>query len=101
MEATLEALNAVSVRPIEAGDEARWRALWAGYCAFYEVTLSTDITDHTWARISNPQSPVQACVAVDATGEVIGICNYILHENTWTPTQVCYLEDLNLQAFCF
>ena len=100
MEATLQASNAVSVRPIEANDEARWRALWAGYCAFYEVTLSAEITNHTWARIANANSPVQACVAVDATGEVIGICNYILHENTWTPTQVCYLEDLFVEPDC-
>ena len=24
----------------------------------------------------------------------IGMANYIIHENTWTLTPVCYLEDL-------
>ncbi len=25
---------------------------------------------------------------------VIGMANYIIHENTWTLTPVCYLQDL-------
>ena len=38
--------------------------------------------------------PVAAIVAESPDDGVIGICNYILHENTWELAPVCYLEDL-------
>jgi GNAT superfamily N-acetyltransferase len=83
-----------TIRKIQARDEARWRVLWDGYCRFYELKMSQDITELTWKRIMDPASPVHACVAERPGDGVIGICNYILHENTWTLTPVCYLEDL-------
>ena len=84
----------LSIRKIEARDEARWRALWEGYCAFYKFALTEAVTRHTWARIMDPAVPVHAIVAERAGAGVIGMANYILHENTWTLTPVCYLEDL-------
>jgi len=85
---------AVTIRRIEARDEKRWRALWDGYCRFYERDLSEAITRHTWARILDQASPVHAIVAERAGDGVIGIANYLIHENTWTLTPVCYLQDL-------
>ena len=84
----------VSVRPIEARDEPRWRVLWDGYCRFYERELSEAITQHTWKRIMDASTPVYAIVAETKDDGVIGMCNYVIHENTWTLTPVCYLEDL-------
>ncbi len=89
-----------TIRKIEARDEARWRVLWDGYCRFYERELSEPVTQHTWNCIMDFASPVHAIVAVDGGGQVIGICNYILHENTWTLTPVCYLEDLFVDPAC-
>jgi GNAT superfamily N-acetyltransferase len=84
----------VSIRRIEARDEARWRALWEGYCRFYEHELIEAVTRHTWTRIMDPAAPVHAIVAERAGEGVIGMANYLIHENTWTLTPVCYLEDL-------
>ncbi len=84
----------VAIRRIEARDEARWRVLWEGYCRFYERDLSDTLTAYTWERILDPASPVAAIVAERESEGVIGIANYVIHENTWTPTPVCYLEDL-------
>jgi len=82
------------VRPVEARDEPAWRRLWDGYCRFYEVSLSDEVTRHTWARLMNPASSIKAIVAEDSQHGVIGIANYVVHENTWEKTPVCYLEDL-------
>ena len=82
------------VREIRSSDEAAWRRLWAGYCEFYEESLGDEVTGHTWRRLLDAKSPVHGLVAEDGKGEVVGIANYILHENTWTTTPVCYLEDL-------
>ncbi|ANN79060.1 GNAT family N-acetyltransferase [Bordetella flabilis] len=84
----------LTIRPIEPRDEARWRVLWDGYTRFYEREPDEAVTRHTWSRIVDPQSPVYAIVAEDDGGQVIGIANYILHENTSTLTPVCYLQDL-------
>lgn len=38
--------------------------------------------------------PVHAAVAEREEGDVVGIANYVIHENTSTLTPVCYLQDL-------
>ena len=84
----------VTIRRIEARDEAHWRSLWDGYCRFYDTNVPEAVTRHTWARMLDPASPVHAIVAERDDGAVIGMANYVIHENTWTLTPVCYLEDL-------
>ena len=84
----------VRIRKIEFRDRARWGKLWDGYCRFYERKMSPATTRYTWARIMDPASPVHAIVAERPRDGVIGMANYIIHENTWTLTPVCYLEDL-------
>ena len=84
----------VTIRRIKAGDEQRWRELWDGYCRFYERAPSEPITRHTWKRIMDATAPVHAIVAARESFGVIGIANYIIHENTSTLTPVCYLQDL-------
>jgi GNAT superfamily N-acetyltransferase len=81
------------IRPAAAKDEARWRALWAGYVAFYRAAVSEEATANTWSRILDPDSNVNALVA-EVDGHVIGICNYLFHDNTWSTQQICYLQDL-------
>ena len=55
------------IRRIEARDEARWRKLWDGYCAFYEREPAPKINDYTWKRIMDSASPVYGIVAERAT----------------------------------
>lgn len=81
------------MRPATAGDEAAWRALWRGYCDFYESSVSEEATAFTWRRILDAASPVNCAVAL-ADGRVVGFANYVLHDNTWEMKPVCYLEDL-------
>ena len=84
----------VTIRKIEARDKKRWGELWDGYCKFYERDLSGPVTRLTWKRIMDPASPIQAIVAERKGDGVIGMANYMTHENTWTLTPVCYLQDL-------
>jgi GNAT superfamily N-acetyltransferase len=81
------------VRMAEANDEARWRELWAGYVKFYRAEVSDEVTAHTWARILDSASNIDTLVA-ERDGQVIGICNYVFHDHTWSKQQICYLQDL-------
>jgi len=84
----------VTIRRVQPGDEGGWRKLWDGYTRFYEREPSEAITRRTWSRILDPAVPMYAVVAQAEDGEVAGIANYVIHENTSTLTPVCYLEDL-------
>ncbi|MGY5799880.1 N-acetyltransferase family protein [Rhizobium sp. LEGMi12c] len=83
----------VTIRDARPEDEARWRALWDGYLAFYRVTIAPDITDATWRRVFDPASAIFMRVA-EVDGEVKGFTLCVTHEGTWTLAPDCYLEDL-------
>lgn len=83
-----------AIRPTQPEDEARWRTLWAAYCRFYGKEPDPAVTDYTWTRLMDGSQRVMGAVATDTDGQVIGIANYLLHENTSTLTPVCYLQDL-------
>jgi GNAT superfamily N-acetyltransferase len=84
----------VRVRPVVPSDEARWRELWQGYLVFYEKTLAAEVTAFTWKRILDPTSTIKTIVAESDGEGVVGIANYLWHENTWTAAPICCLEDL-------
>ena len=81
------------IRAALPADETAWRQLWRGYCAFYKVDLSDEVTHRTWKRILDPDSAVM-CVVAEVDGQVYGFANCVVHENTWETQAVCYLEDL-------
>jgi GNAT superfamily N-acetyltransferase len=89
----------IVIRKVRPKDEPRWRELWDAYTRFYEKEPVEAVTRHTWSRILDNASPVHA-IAAERDGRVIGICNYIIHENTSTLTPVCYLEDLFVDPAC-
>jgi GNAT superfamily N-acetyltransferase len=86
-------MSDTTIRMAEAKDEQRWRELWAGYLKFYRSELTDDVTTNTWKRILDPASNIDALVA-ERDGQVIGICNYLFHDSTWSNQQSCYLQDL-------
>src|SRR5687767_8909775 len=86
-------MSDVVIRPAQPKDEARWRELWAGYLKFYRATVAAEVTAHTWASILDPESKIDGLVA-ESEGQVIGICNYLFHDNTWSTKPICYLQDL-------
>lgn len=83
------------IRDAEPGDEGAWLGLWAQYLAFYEVTLTPEVTAATWARLMDPASPVKMRLAV-VGGEVVGFAIHLHHPSTWVLGEDCYLEDLFL-----
>ncbi len=87
-------ISNTTIRPIRATDEARWRVLFDAYTRFYKREPVEELTRYTWKRIMDPNSTVQAIVAETANEGVIGIANYLPHENTATMAPVCYLQDL-------
>lgn len=74
-------------------DEAAWRRLWAGYCAFYETDVPEAVTSGTWNRMLSSDAPLLGRIA-EWEGKPAGFTISVLHEGTWTLKPICYLEDL-------
>ncbi|MCJ8517974.1 ribosomal protein S18 acetylase RimI-like enzyme [Pseudorhizobium tarimense] len=87
----------VTVRAARPQDEAAWRALWADYLTFYELTLDLAITDATWRKAMSDQSAIFMRVA-ELDGRVVGFTLSLTHEGTWIKNLDCYLEDLFVDA---
>ena len=86
-------MSAITVRPAAAKDEAQWRALFAGYAKFYRAEIPEAAVAQTWRHILDPAQSMKALVA-ELDGKVIGLCNYLFHDNTWSTKPACYLQDL-------
>ena len=86
----------VSIRPLRAGDEARWRVLWRGYLDFYKVELSAEHTSALFEKLLAGEAH-QALVA-ESNGAIVGFVHFLPHASTWSVTGYCYLEDLFVDA---
>src|SRR3954453_12637574 len=83
------------IRELEAKDKAQWLALFKGYIAFYQATVSDEIIEATWTRLLEGAPDFHiALVPFDPRDEPIGIAHVLFHCSTWSATQYCYLEDL-------
>ncbi|MEW6435629.1 MAG: GNAT family N-acetyltransferase [Pseudomonadota bacterium] len=85
--------DTITIRDATPSDEADWKRLWAGYNAFYQASVPSEITSRTWERIQDPSSPIFARIAKN-DNTVVGFSVSVLHEGTWVTAPICYLEDL-------
>jgi GNAT superfamily N-acetyltransferase len=86
-------MSDLTIRPARADDFERWNTLWQGYVKFYRASVSDEITAVTWQRILDPASAIKSLVA-QRSGQLVGICNYVMHDSTWDTRPICYLQDL-------
>lgn len=82
------------IRNVAQPDERRWRELWQGYCDFYETTIPPEVTDTTWTRILDPDTPSFGAIVAELDGAVVGFANYVIHPYTWAIGDQCLLHDL-------
>ncbi|MEI2805131.1 N-acetyltransferase family protein [Albidovulum sp.] len=87
----------LAIRDAGHGDEAAWRDLWAGYLAFYDLTLPPEVTASTWARLIDRSSPLKARLAL-RDGRLLGFAIHQHHPSSWVAGDDCYLEDLYVDA---
>lgn len=83
----------MDIRHATPADEGAWRDLWAGFLAFYDVSLDPAITAHTWARIIDPEHRMTCRLACEGT-RVLGFAIHHPHCSTWVAGDDVYLEDL-------
>jgi GNAT superfamily N-acetyltransferase len=82
----------VNIEPLKPSDRVRWEELWIQYQVFYGVALPAAVTESTWQRLHNGR--VHGLGARDSAGRLMGIVHFLYHEDTWSTTPTCYLQDL-------
>lgn len=82
------------IRDLAAADRAQWQTLWDGYIAFYEAQVAPEVSDLTFARLLDAGEPMFCLVAEDATPDLLGLVQCVVHRSTWTAENYCYLGDL-------
>jgi GNAT superfamily N-acetyltransferase len=90
----------IIVTPLALADHSRWSELWRGYLDFYETRLPPEIYDHTWQRLMAPDGVIRGLGARvdDASAPLAGIVHFLFHAHSWSPREVCYLQDLFVDA---
>lgn len=86
--------NPITIRPLEAGDHHGWRALWTGYLAFYETTVSEAVFDSTWQRLLGDGEYEPHGLIALREDKPVGIVHFLMHRHCWRVENVCYLQDL-------
>ena len=84
----------LEIRPIERGDEADWRRLWAGYLDYYETKLPEAVYASTFARLLTYDIREPRGMLALAGGRPAGLTHYIFHRHCWRIEDTCYLQDL-------
>jgi GNAT superfamily N-acetyltransferase len=83
-----------TVREIAEGDLPVWRALFRAYGAFYETAFDGAHLDHVGRLLLEAGSGVDALVAEDEDGRVIGFAHVRSHPDTFSSGRDWFLDDL-------
>ncbi|MCJ1675840.1 GNAT family N-acetyltransferase [Streptomyces sp. APSN-46.1] len=87
-------MSQIQVRDARPEDFAQWRALYRGYADFYKVEQTEEAADTVWSWVNDPGHEVNALVAEDADGMLIGLAHYRPFARPLSATVGCYLDDL-------
>lgn len=86
-----------AIRPLKNTDRAQWETLWNGYLRFYRQRVPAEITASTFARLLDERTQPHALVA-EQDGKLVGFVHFLFHPSTWCLKDICYLEDLFVDA---
>ena len=93
-------MSEIVITPFVASDRARWAELWHFYLDFYETSLPEETYEHTWRRLLASEAPIRGLGARlgDAAAPLVGITHYLFHAHAWSAREVCYMQDLYVDA---
>lgn len=88
----------LTIRQLTANDEPEWRRLWSLYLDFYETSVPEIVYPTTFARLlSGEPNEFRGLIATRGDRSV-GIAHYLFHRHCWRVENVCYLQDLYVDA---
>lgn len=83
----------IEIRVLGRDDLDHWRPLWWDYQLFYQASLSEDVTQLTFERLTDPEEPMGGILAF-ADSRAVGFAHWIRHRSCWSLGDYIYLQDL-------
>jgi GNAT superfamily N-acetyltransferase len=83
-----------TIRELRDADRVAWSELWAGYLRFYRAEVAPEVTEQTFARMTERREGCFGLAAGAPDGTLAGFAHCVLHPTTWSRGGTCYLEDL-------
>lgn len=84
----------IVVRPAQPSDRDEWARLFVEYGVFYETRFDESVQSGVWRWITDDSHEVNALVAVDAAGALVGFAHYRRRADTFTAGAGFTLDDL-------
>ena len=82
------------IRPILGDDREAWSELFRSYGVFYETDFSDEVLEKVWLVLLTAGSGIDAVVAENDEGTVVGFAHYRSHPDTFTGGRDWFLDDL-------
>jgi hypothetical protein len=70
------------IRSLRADDRAAWSELWDGYLRFYRAEVAPEITEQTFARMTERRDGCFGLAAEASDGALAGFTHCVLHPTT-------------------
>ncbi|MEM6944710.1 MAG: GNAT family N-acetyltransferase [Pseudomonadota bacterium] len=87
-------MTGLTIRPLEARDEAAWRKLWTGYLEFYGTAVSDEVYATYFSRLLGDDPQDYHGLVAERDGKLVGLTHYLFHRHGWRIENVVYLQDL-------
>lgn len=87
-----------AIRPLRPADEAEWRRLWTLYLEFYESSVGDGVYRTTFERLLSRDENEFHALVLEREGGLGGLVHYLFHRHCWRVENVCYLQDLYVDA---
>jgi GNAT superfamily N-acetyltransferase len=87
-------MDDITIAPPRAEDKADWRRLYDGYAAFYKMPMNDEIAERVWSWLGDERHALEALVARDGTGRLVGLAHFRAMPRPLTGTTAGFLDDL-------
>ena len=87
-------MDDITIAPPHAGDKEDWRRLYDGYAKFYKMPMNDEIADRVWSWLHDKSHVLEALVARDGSGRLVGLAHFRAMPRPLTGTTAGFLDDL-------
>jgi GNAT superfamily N-acetyltransferase len=87
-------MSEITITPLRPEDKADWRRLYDGYATFYKRPMTDEIADRVWSWLHDPAHVLEALVARETGGRVVGLAHFRPMPRPLTGSTAGFLDDL-------
>ena len=86
-------MSPTRIRPLKPDDYDQWRRLYQGYADFYQMALTIDGVQTTWAWLMDANH-VRAGLVAEQSGQLVGLAHFRGMPSPLRGKMIGFLDDL-------